>query len=66
MAEREIRADYDDRSIIVYQAYRKEIALAQSRTNQQGESVAAQRARLSGQRGHCAAAGDGIGFWLHL
>ncbi|HEY7348254.1 MAG TPA: DUF4291 domain-containing protein [Ktedonobacterales bacterium] len=27
MAEREIRADYDERSIIVYQAYRKEIAL---------------------------------------
>ncbi len=27
MAEREIRADYDNRSIVVYQAYRKEIAL---------------------------------------
>jgi Domain of unknown function (DUF4291) len=27
MNEFEIRADYDDRSIIVYQAYRKEIAL---------------------------------------
>jgi hypothetical protein len=27
MAEREIRADYDDRSIVVYQAYREEIAL---------------------------------------
>ena len=27
MAEREIRADYDNRSIIVYQAYREEIAL---------------------------------------